>query len=202
MIRLHDRWAGECPLLGKAWFVWVQGCPRRCPGCFNEAALAVDGPAREIDPGTLATELARNPGGLVLSGGEPFAQAEALARLVEEVRARAPETLVLAYSGFTLDELVTRTDALPLLRLLDVLVDGPWVASQRSDHPLVGSLNQRIYLLSSRILPESLAALGAPRLVAELDGDRLRIVGSGTREHDMRSILREVAAAGLRLEDT
>lgn len=66
--------------------VWVQGCARECPGCFNPDSwpfeinqlIAVD---------TLAKNILSNPRntGVTFSGGEPFWQAPALAALARQV---------------------------------------------------------------------------------------------------------------------
>ena len=62
--------------------VWVQGCPFRCKGCFNERFQPFS-PATGIPVDTLAGTILALPGidGVTFSGGEPFAQAGPLAEL-------------------------------------------------------------------------------------------------------------------------
>ena len=62
--------------------IWVQGCTRGCPGCFNPHTHPHD-PRHLLDPEALAQRLMRVPDtdGITLSGGEPFEQAAACAVL-------------------------------------------------------------------------------------------------------------------------
>ena len=64
--------------------VWVQGCPFRCEGCFNERFLPFS-PAQQVSVSELAGTILSLPGidGVTFSGGEPFAQAGPLAELGE-----------------------------------------------------------------------------------------------------------------------
>src|ERR1700722_19472169 len=89
--RLLDR----CQVLGPGVraVIWVQGCPLRCPGCIAPETLpfaAADGNVGGVrSVADLAGWLAEldETEGVTLSGGEPFAQAEALAELLDTVRA-------------------------------------------------------------------------------------------------------------------
>jgi anaerobic ribonucleoside-triphosphate reductase activating protein len=89
--------------------------------------------------------------GLTLSGGEPMAQAGALAALVDLLRT-GRDWSVMAFSGFTLDWLRHRGDLQQhaLLDRLDILVDGPYVAARHADLLWRGSANQRLRFLTAR----------------------------------------------------
>lgn len=125
---------------------FVQGCPHGCPGCHNPDSHDPAG-GREMTVGEVAQQLLSNPltDGLTLSGGEPFAQAEdclALAKI-----AHGHGLNVWSYSGWTFEHL--RDLGTPaqkaLLAELDVLVDGPFVLSERTlELPWRGSRNQRV----------------------------------------------------------
>lgn len=204
VLRIHDCWRGHCSLLGQSLYVWVQGCPRRCAGCFNQATLAEDGPASELAPVAVAAKW--QPGdGLVLSGGEPFSQAQGLAELCRLVRDRSSETPILVYTGYRLEELLTqeREDWLALLHEIDVLVDGPYIQERQTNLALVGSDNQQIYFLSSRVQPAEV--LGHPRAqiqVSFTEQDRLRLVGTGgAPDLNMNHLVERIRATGLLLEE-
>jgi anaerobic ribonucleoside-triphosphate reductase activating protein len=128
--------------------LWVQGCLRECPGCFNRASwsfernqiVAVDEVVERIlaDP---------ENEGVTFSGGEPFWQAPALAMVAQRVKAAGLN--VMSFSGFTLGELqgpVAPPGAQHLLEQLDILVDGPYVESLALHDPTspVSSRNQRV----------------------------------------------------------
>jgi anaerobic ribonucleoside-triphosphate reductase activating protein len=130
----------------------VRGCSRRCPGCIAGPILS---PAR--DPGLSVLEVAERLlawpeiDGLTFSGGEPFEQAEALTELCSLIRVRR-DLSIMSYTGYTLAEL--RASHNPahhrLLDQLDLLIDGPFVESLRTDLLWRGSANQKIHLLTPR----------------------------------------------------
>jgi len=126
--------------------VFVQGCPLSCPGCHNQALQAFEG-GQVVEIEALAAAHFANPllEGITLSGGEPFAQAEACAALARLARARGLS--VFCYTGSTFEALAAsgRPDWGALLAEVDVLVDGPYVAALR-DLSLRwrGSSNQRL----------------------------------------------------------
>ncbi len=201
-MRIHSIVSGQCPLLGLSLFVWVQGCPRRCPGCFNTAAQAQDGAAVQLTCAAVARLWRRSGGGLVLSGGEPFSQATDLARLCRLIRRMAPETPVLTYTGYYLEELLGRAESgwLELLRQTDVLVDGPYQRGVPSDIALLGSGNQRIFFLSGRVARERLAHLPRTHVQASVGaGGQVRLVGTGAL--DMHGLVETLRAQGLIWED-
>ncbi|BAY24664.1 anaerobic ribonucleoside-triphosphate reductase activating protein [Calothrix sp. NIES-2100] len=132
--------------------VWVQGCLRECPGCFNPASwpfeinqlIAVD---------TLAENILKNPRntGVTFSGGEPFWQAPALASLARKLKAAGLN--VMSFTGFTLKLLQSESappGASELLEQLDILIDGPFVESLAIHSPTspVSSSNQRVHIFN------------------------------------------------------
>lgn len=149
----------DCRTLGPGvrFVVWVQGCPLTCPDCVSPQWIPFAG-GRDVPVDELAARIAAEAvDGVTLSGGEPFAHAAALVRLVDEVRARR-DLSVLAFSGYTVERLRERGDAdqQALLDRLDILVDGPYVRSRHADLLWRGSDNQRIHLLGDRHRPADL----------------------------------------------
>lgn len=132
--------------------VWVQGCLRECPGCFNPASWSFEiNQVMSID--TLAQKILSNPRneGVTFSGGEPFWQAPALAELARQVKAAGLN--VMSFTGFTLEQL--RSPSAPagaedLLEQLDVLIDGAYIEPLAVNRPdsLVSSSNQRVHLFN------------------------------------------------------
>ena len=131
---------------GLRFTVFVQGCPHHCPGCHNPETWPTEG-GHEVSVETLTAELLKNPlcGGLTLSGGEPFTQAAECAALARAAKAAGKSVWV--YSGYTYETLTHagRTDWMALLDACDVLVDGPFMESEKSYGALYrGSTNQRL----------------------------------------------------------
>ena len=140
---------------GLRFTVFTQGCPHRCPGCHNPDTHDPAG-GREAAVEELAEQLLSNPltGGLTLSGGEPFCQAEECAALAAIAREKGLNVWV--YTGYTYERLLSGEvpGALALLGQTDVLVDGPFLLARKSYAALFrGSANQRLI-----DVPRSLAA--------------------------------------------
>ena len=138
--------------------LFVSGCRRHCPNCFNAVAW-------DFNYGEPFTKEVRNkileslaPGyinGLSLLGGEPFEpenQAPLLAFL-RRFRTALPGKTVWCYTGFTLEELLGKSGECractphtrELLGLIDILVDGRY-EEELADITLAfrGSKNQRV----------------------------------------------------------
>jgi anaerobic ribonucleoside-triphosphate reductase activating protein len=143
----------RCTVLGPGvrFVVWTQGCSLRCPGCHNPQFQPFES-RNWLDVGTLANMVLgeKDIEGLTLVGGEPFFQAEALVELSRRVRAVGLS--VMAYSGFTLEQL--QSDIVPhagsLLREIDLLMDGPYRLDLPTERIWRGSDNQRLISLSHR----------------------------------------------------
>ena len=138
---------------GLRYTLFVQGCPHHCQGCHNPQTHPFEGGTLR-GAGEIAAEILKNPmlSGLTLSGGEPVCQAAALLPLCHAVRKGGLE--IALYSGYTFEELIRSEDPAvrELLSCCDVLVDGPFVLTERSlALAFRGSRNQRILNL-----PESL----------------------------------------------
>lgn len=134
---------------GIRFVLFLQGCRLRCPGCQNPQTWDFDGGTLVPSDEVLA-RIRENPlvHGVTFSGGEPFEQAEALLPLAKELKAQGYH--LMAFSGFTLEQLVQKPECRALLEQLDLLVDGPFIAAQKSlDLRFRGSRNQRILNMPS-----------------------------------------------------
>ena len=134
--------------------IFSQGCPHHCPGCHNPSTWPFEG-GTPMDEETVLKIVQSNPlcRGVTFSGGEPFAQAEAFAKLAGLLKEHGYE--VASYSGYTFEQLLNGTAAQQqLLQHIDILIDGPFLLAERSlSISFRGSKNQRIL-----DVPASLAA--------------------------------------------
>lgn len=132
--------------------IWVQGCLRECPGCFN-----IDSWSFEINQlmsvDKLVEKITSNPRheSVTFSGGEPFWQAPALADLARQVKAKGLN--VMSFTGFTLERLQSEyapAGSQDLLAQLDILVDGAYLQSLAINSPNspVSSSNQRVHVFN------------------------------------------------------
>ena len=126
--------------------VFVQGCPHACPGCHNPKTHDFSG-GYLSDTAEIIARLGKNPlvRGVTLTGGEPMMQAEALCEIAQAAKEKGMN--VWCYTGYTLEALWAgkRSAQMRLLEYIDVLVDGPYIARERSlDLLYCGSKNQRL----------------------------------------------------------
>ena len=134
--------------------VFSQGCPHHCPGCHNpetwEFGCGTAIPVEAVVDIVRSNPLCR---GVTFSGGEPFAQAAAFAKLARLLKEKGYE--VASYTGYTFEQLLKGSPAQrELLSALDILIDGPFLLEEKSlEIAFRGSRNQRIL-----DVPKSLAA--------------------------------------------
>jgi anaerobic ribonucleoside-triphosphate reductase activating protein len=148
--------------------VFSQGCPHHCEGCHNPETWEF-GCGTKISEEAVLDIVLSNPlcRGVTFSGGEPFAQAEGFAELARLLKARGYE--VASYTGFTFEQLLKGTPAQKeLLGRIDVLIDGPFVLSEKSlELVFRGSRNQRILDVPKSLAAGEAVAVTSPRWLGE-----------------------------------
>ena len=125
--------------------VFVQGCSHHCKGCHNSKTWDYSG-GHDIDVSEIIEMYKKNPllQGITFSGGEPFDKVEPLSLIADNIHRLRGD--VWCYTGYTLEELEKDTSKHKLLNKIDVLVDGPFVESERDlSLNFRGSRNRHIY---------------------------------------------------------
>lgn len=156
--------------------LFVSGCRRNCPGCFNAEAFSFSAgtPFTSEDEDAIIRSL--QPffvDGLTVLGGEPMEpeNQQGLLPFLKRVRKEAPNKTIWCYTGFTYEVLTGqekldqgdkeargRTDITDeLLEYIDILVDGSFV-DELHDITLRfrGSSNQRIIDLAATRAADSI----------------------------------------------
>ena len=178
--------------------LWVQGCPFRCPGCFNPDFLDFTG-GRPTPVETVVDWILRRDDteGVTFSGGEPFAHAAVLAAVAEPIR-RARKSVVI-FTGYTKEDLWQSDDAdqRRLWELADLLIAGPYRRDQPSRHPWLSSANQELVFLTDRYRPEDLQT-ARKRVEYRIEpGGRVTVTGfPGSLGEEGNGSVGEQAAAG------
>lgn len=136
--------------------LFVSGCTNRCKNCFQPQTWDFgygEKFTRETEDRIIAMLEKEYIAGLTVLGGEPFEpqNQRALLPFIKRVRQTLPEKNIWAYSGFTIEEMLTDGEkpncevTRELLGLIDVLVDGRFVEEQKDiSLKFRGSRNQRI----------------------------------------------------------
>lgn len=138
--------------LGFRVSLFVSGCARNCPGCFNKEAQdpAFGKPFDDKAKQKIFKELEHDwCRGLSLLGGEPLSKLsnnrKTVIAFAKEVKEKFPTKDIAIWSGYTLEEIQADDSMKDILKYVDVLVDGPFIEEQKDlSIPFRGSRNQRI----------------------------------------------------------
>ena len=136
--------------------IFMQGCPFHCKNCFNPETWEFSY-GEPFDEAVIDKILAMlTPAyirGITYLGGEPFEPENqpGLLELSRRIRAAYPEKSIWSFTGYLFDRDILAKKLGPwevtqeLLSYLDVLVDGPFVASLKNlNLRFRGSSNQRL----------------------------------------------------------
>lgn len=123
--------------------IYLAGCLHHCPGCHNPESWNMNGgEERTLDE--LMEIITYNEAPVTFSGGDPLAQAEPLAHLVERIK-RETEYNVWCYTGYTWEQVKQQPQLMKVVKQLDVLVDSPFLMAERDTKlRFRGSSNQRL----------------------------------------------------------
>ena len=131
--------------------LWVQGCSLGCEGCFNPDFQPFAG-GYEATVDEVAAMLLAQPDteGVSFSGGEPFAQAAALAEVAEAVRAAGKGVLIFTGHDAATLKVSRYPGAQRLLAAADLIAAGPYRRDLPQRHTLLASTNQELVYLTER----------------------------------------------------
>lgn len=126
--------------------LFVQGCNRHCDGCFNPETWDYDKGQifnRRIQELFLDLGKEKRITGFSILGGEPLDQDERMLELIKKIKECYPDKTIWMWTGHTYEDLTD--EQMEIVKLIDVLVDGPFIISQRCPSKRFrGSMNQRI----------------------------------------------------------
>lgn len=182
--------------------LWVQGCPIRCPGCFNPQTWSAQGgtitPVSEVIEWILRTEGIE---GVSFLGGEPFAQADALADVGAECREHGLS--IVTFTGYEHAAIceAARPDWSRLLAVTDLLLAGPFLQDRLDlSRPWIGSDNQEFIFLTPRYRALEQEILSTPNAVEiKVESDGSLALNGILPSSELDRLERELADLGLRL---
>ncbi|MBD5308178.1 MAG: anaerobic ribonucleoside-triphosphate reductase activating protein [Paramuribaculum sp.] len=122
--------------------VYLAGCDHHCPGCHNPQSWDHEGGV-EMDAEQLLERLFEIGLDVTFSGGDPMLQAGDIITVASGLKKKGYSVWV--YTGYLYEYAETDPIMSRLLDHIDVLVDGPYVASRRDTGlQFKGSSNQRL----------------------------------------------------------
>lgn len=132
---------------GVCCVIFISGCRHHCTGCHSPKThdFHYGLPATKEIIDKINDEIKKRPylSGLVLSGGDPMYSANEVNELLDQLI--IPNNRIWCFTGFRVEELMEDKDARRLLGRIQVLVDGPFIESQRDvTLQFRGSRNQRL----------------------------------------------------------
>ncbi len=130
--------------------IYLAGCSHHCPGCHNPESWDMNGgEERTLDE--LMDIIAYNEAPVTFSGGDPLAQAQPLALLINRIKQELGYN-VWCYTGYTWQQVTQQPQLMAVVRQLDVLVDSPFLLAERDTKlRFRGSRNQRLIDVQSTL---------------------------------------------------
>lgn len=155
---------------GARFVIWLQGCEKRCPGCFNKGSHDLEG-GETISIDELVTKIEDK--NVTFSGGEPLLQMKEL----EDLILKLPyETTYVLFTGLDFEEL-TSEHKIFLAKYIDLAVVGSYDETKKVKEkvPLISSYNQ-IYLYGGKrkYTFEDLQDIPEIEIIIDKNGNQIR----------------------------
>lgn len=124
--------------------IYCAGCVNACKGCHNPQSWDINH-GKMTSTEEIMQEIMSDPfANVTFTGGDPMFQAEGFAELARAIRKQSNKN-IWCFTGYKYEHLLKNPQQLELLKLIDVLVDGPFVQELRNEDLFFrGSSNQRI----------------------------------------------------------
>ena len=139
--------------------LFVSGCGRKCPNCFNpeaqnpEYGKPFDDKAKQKIFAELDMPYCK---GLSLLGGDPMSilsdNRKVVISFCKEVKEKFPDKDIWMWTGYTYEELLADASAKEVFDYIDYVVDGPFIEELKdASLRFCGSSNQRILKLRPKV---------------------------------------------------
>lgn len=125
--------------------IYLAGCRHHCQGCHNPQSWDFHG-GEEMTLSQLLERIEAEGFDVTLTGGDPLASPEKVARLAREIKEAGYG--IWLYTGYTIEEILDNPILSNAVKDVDVIVEGRFVEALRDpDLQFRGSSNQRIMQL-------------------------------------------------------
>ena len=129
--------------IGLRTSLYCAGCENQCPGCHNPQSWDDQG-GEEMSVEELFRLIVDADMNVTFTGGDPMFHPEGFTKLARLIITHTNK-YIWCYTGYRFEDILLHPSRKALLELCDVLVDGPFILSEK-DLTLTfrGSRNQRI----------------------------------------------------------
>jgi anaerobic ribonucleoside-triphosphate reductase activating protein len=129
--------------IGLRTSLYCAGCENQCPGCHNPQSWDDQG-GEEMSVEELFRLIVDADMNITFTGGDPMFHPEGFTKLARLIKTHTNKN-IWCYTGYRFEDILLHPSRKALLELCDVLVDGPFILSEK-DLTLTfrGSRNQRI----------------------------------------------------------
>ncbi len=137
--------------------IYLAGCLHKCPGCHNESTWPFDA-GHDVTVEQIMDHVRENDFNVTFSGGDPLYQPEALVPACKAIKSLGKT--IWCYTGFTYEDVLASAMMRPVLDVIDVLVDGPFIMDMRDTAlRFRGSSNQRIIDVRSSLSSDTIVLI-------------------------------------------
>ena len=129
--------------IGLRTSLYCAGCENQCPGCHNPQSWDDQG-GEEMSVEEMFRLIVDADMNVTFTGGDPMFHPEGFTKLARLIKTHTNKN-IWCYTGYRFEDILLHPSRKALLELCDVLVDGPFILSEK-DLTLTfrGSRNQRI----------------------------------------------------------
>ena len=123
--------------------IYCAGCQNHCPGCHNPQSWDENG-GEPVSIDVLFKNIVDADMNVTFTGGDPMLHPEGFIELAQMIKNNTDKN-IWCYTGYKFEYLMQHPTRRKLVELCDVIVDGPYIESERdlSLH-FRGSRNQRV----------------------------------------------------------
>lgn len=140
---LDIRYGTSVDGIGLRTSLYCAGCEHHCVGCHNPQSWDEYG-GEAVDIETLFHLIIEADMNVTFTGGDPMLHPEGFTQLARLIKSKTDKS-IWCYTGYRFEQLLLHPTQRALVELCDVIVDGPYIESQRDlSLPFRGSRNQRL----------------------------------------------------------
>ena len=140
---LDIRYGTSVDGIGLRTSLYCAGCEHHCVGCHNPQSWDEYG-GEAVDIETLFHLIIEADMNVTFTGGDPMLHPEGFTQLARLIKSKTDKN-IWCYTGYRFEQLLVHPTQRALVELCDVIVDGPYIESQRDlSLPFRGSRNQRL----------------------------------------------------------